>query len=127
MRVLWPVTPVPAPRMNRSDRWKKRPGVMRYRAFRDRLRELGVKLPEPCKVVFWLPMPPSWPESKRQRMLTQPHRQKPDLDNLVKALWDATSKRDERLWQLQAEKRWGGFGAIEVVALAEESEAKEAA
>jgi len=112
--VFWPIKPCPKPRQTRSDKWKKRPAVLRYRAFRDKVKALGVKLPQPCTVIFWLPMPKSWPASKRTRMQGQPHQVKPDLDNLIKALWDAITRRDERLWCVHAEKRWGAHPGIEV-------------
>jgi len=35
------ITPVPKPRQTRSDKWKQRPCVMRYRAFADEVRAAG--------------------------------------------------------------------------------------
>ena len=124
---IYAIEPTPAPRQVRSDKWKKRPRVLRYRAFRDKVRELRVFLPELCKIVFWMPMPPSWPPSKRLRMVTTPHKAKPDLDNLVKELWDAVHKEDSKVWRVEAEKRWttDGRGFIEVAQLVED--VKEAA
>jgi hypothetical protein len=60
-------------------------------------------------------MPASWGEADRLRLHLQPHQQRPDLDNLVKALCDAVHADDSHLWSIQAEKRWTtGDGAIEV-------------
>jgi Holliday junction resolvase RusA-like endonuclease len=88
--------------------------VLRYRAYKDKCRVHRVPVTSGCTVIFWLPMPASWSARKRTKMLGLPHRQKPDLDNLIKGLWDARVKRDEQLSSVTAEKRWGASGAIEV-------------
>lgn len=108
------VEPCPKPRMTRRDKWAKRPCVMRYRAFKDKVRLRRVELPQPCTVVFWMPMPKSWAQSVKLAHEGQPHRCKPDLDNLVKGLWDALYANDAALWQVTAEKRWSRTGCIEV-------------
>ena len=41
-----------------------------------------------------------------------PHKQRPDIDNLVKALFDAVYAEDSHLHCLYAEKRWGCEGQI---------------
>jgi hypothetical protein len=62
--LIYPIVPMGKPRMTRADKWKKRPEVMRYRAFCDEVRLRGVALPESgAHVTFVLPMPASW--SKR--------------------------------------------------------------
>lgn len=111
------ITPVPKPRMTQRDKWRKRPCVMRYRAFCDKVRLLRVKLPQPCRIVFYLPVPRSWSDKKIHLMCGEPHRSKPDLDNLVKALADAVCKDDSHLWHISAEKRWSLVPCIEVEAL----------
>lgn len=74
-------------------------------------------LPQPCKVVFWVPMPKSWSKRKRQMLVGRPHKQRPDLDNMEKALFDALFGEDSHIWSVWGEKRWGTHGAIEVVPL----------
>jgi hypothetical protein len=101
------IDPVPAPRMLRSDIWKERECVVQYRQFKDHVRGLGVTLPEPpYTVVFYLPFPPGYSEKKRAALRGQPHTLKPDLDNLLKALWDALDKQDQQQWSISVEKRW---------------------
>lgn len=111
------ITPVAKPRMTQRDKWKKRPCVLRYRAFCDKVRWLRIALPQPCRVVFHLPMPRSWDGPKRMRLDGQPHTVRPDLDNLVKALGDAVCAEDSHLWSIAAEKRWSAAPGIEVEAL----------
>lgn len=113
--MIYPITPVPKPRQTRRDKWMKRPCVLRYRAFADKVRLYRVKLPQPCQVVFWLAMPKSWNNLKRVCFEHQPHTVKPDLDNLLKALGDAVHAEDSHLWSIAAEKRWtSGKPCIEV-------------
>jgi Holliday junction resolvase RusA-like endonuclease len=110
---IYPITPQPKVRMTRSDKWKKRPAVVRYFEYCNRLRELGATLPE-CgsKITFFLPMPQSWSKKKREAMNGKPHQQKPDLDNLIKALCDAIHKEDQHIWHYEACKLWGVEGGI---------------
>jgi hypothetical protein len=55
------IEPIGKPRMTRSDKWKKRPEVMRYRAFCDEVRLRKLTMPESgAHVTFVLPMPASW-------------------------------------------------------------------
>ena len=44
----------------------------------------------------------------------RPHRQKPDIDNLIKALLDALYADDSHVWKITAEKRWHYEGKIMV-------------
>lgn len=106
--------------MTQRDKWAKRPCVLRYRRFKDQVQLRRVELPQPCHVTFWIAMPQSWPLEKRLALAGQPHRVKPDLDNLLKALCDAVHQDDAHLWDIRAEKRWAGNGkgAIEVEPLA---------
>lgn len=111
---FYPVPPCPKPRMTRSDKWKKRDCVMRYWAFKDEINAYGVKLPDSCCVVFHLPMPKSWSATRKFAMIGKPHQQKPDLDNLIKALCDALLEKDEVLWNINAKKIWSPNPGIEI-------------
>jgi len=109
----YPIVPVPKPRMTRSDRWKKRPCVLRYWAFQDAVRELGITLTPHDRVIFYVPMPQSWPKYKKAAMNGQPHTQNTfDVDNAWKALTDAIFDDDGHLWKMNAEKRWSETGHI---------------
>ena len=114
--VCYPVLPVPKPRMTRSDKWKKRDCVLRYRAFCDEVRLRGVELPESgSHVIFVLPMPKSWSKKKREIYNGQAHQQKPDKDNLEKALLDALFSDDCHIWDSRVSKVWGETGEIWVI------------
>lgn len=102
--------------MTRSDKWKERPIVMRYRAFADELRLLwGVSnVPDRISLTFFIPMPYSWSAKKKEEMRLMPHHQKPDIDNLVKAVLDAMCEDDSYIYAIRAEKYWDDTGSIEV-------------
>ena len=111
---VYPITPVPKPRMTRRDRWAKRPCVLRYWAFKDEVRLRGVVVPAKCCIVFVMPMPASWSHAKRAGMAMRPHTVKPDIDNLLKACLDAVHDSDAHIHSIQASKVWGGVGEIRI-------------
>lgn len=102
--------------MTQRDKWRKRACVLRYWAFKDKCRVYRVKLEPPCRVVFHMPFPPSCPEALRAKLDGTPHEQRPDLDNLIKALLDAIFTEDAHVWNIRAEKRWSRVAGIEVTA-----------
>lgn len=115
MRAFYAITPIAKPRQTQSDRWKKRPSVLRYRAFADECRAHGVQLHESgCHVIFHLPMPKSWSAAQKRRSVSLPHRSRPDIDNLLKALLDAVMSEDSAVWDIRATKQWSYSGAIEI-------------
>lgn len=103
------IVPVPAPRQNRRSRWNaaKAPSIARYHAFCDQVRSMKVQVPPSCYLRFEIPVP----KSGRDR-IGSPHTQRPDLDNLVKALLDAVFGDDSHVYRVLAEKFWAGEGAI---------------
>jgi len=104
--------------MTQRDKWAKRPCVERYRSFKDLIRLNKVILPTAgWHVVFHMPMPESWPSSKKAIFSGKGHIQRPDLDNLGKALFDAIYDNDSCIWDIRLTKRWAYEGSIEIVPL----------
>lgn len=104
-------TPVPAPRMTRRDKWlqPRRPAVQRYFDYRDVLQRAVGDLPivpDHIAAVFYLPMPESWSKKKRIAMNGKPHKQKPDRDNLDKAVCDSLFLQDCGVWSGEQRKYW---------------------
>lgn len=107
------ITPIGKPRQTQRDKLQKRPPVLRYRAFCDEVRLKKITLPEGgWHVTFVLPMPTSWTKKRRIDMNGKPHQQKPDKDNLEKALLDAIFDDDSRVWDGRVSKIWGETGQI---------------
>ncbi len=106
------IAPMGAVRLNRYDKWKKRPVVLRYHAFRDSLRlamqtQVG-QIPPPDELIVkaFIRMPDSWPKNKKARLVGERHKQKPDADNLGKAAQDALWEDDSVISDLIISKRW---------------------
>lgn len=108
------VDPVPKPRMTRSDKWKKRPCVVRYWEYKDKLRASGVKIGDSIDITFYIPMPKSWSPKKKKNHYLEPHKQKPDIDNLLKAFMDCILDEDESVFIVKAMKLWDYRGALVV-------------
>ncbi len=109
------ITPVPKPRQTQSDRWKQRACVMRYRAFADECREQGMEIVNGATVIFNLPMPKSWSKKKKALMLGKGHQQKPDVDNLLKAVMDAVLQEDCHIYDIHSQKFWAEKGSIKIL------------
>lgn len=95
--------------MTQRDKWLKRPAVVKYREFCDFARaQAGIVPPEPLgiRVVAYLPMPESWSAAKKKAKTGTYHRQKPDADNIVKAVMDALLQDDSCLAVVMVSKFW---------------------
>jgi Holliday junction resolvase RusA-like endonuclease len=112
--LVWNVAiiPVAKPRMTNRDKWIKRPGVLKYRAFCDEVRLKVKSGPPQVSVSFYMPMPQSWYKTQKARMDGQPHQVRPDLDNLIKAWCDALYPEDSVIWSIHATKFWAYKGSI---------------
>ncbi len=109
------IVPCAKPRMTISDKWKKRPCIMKYWAFTEECRLKKVRISDWGSVIkFHIPMPKSWSKKKKAEMDGRPHQQRPDIDNLLKALLDAVLKEDCRVWSVSVSKVWAQQGAIEI-------------
>ncbi|WP_314417755.1 RusA family crossover junction endodeoxyribonuclease [Pseudescherichia vulneris] len=110
---IYDITPIGKPRMTQRDRWHQRPETAAYWAYKAQVRLLGVALPESgYHVTFVIPMPKSWSQKKHAQHDGQSHQQKPDKDNLEKALLDAIFDNDSRIWDGRVTKIWGEKGQI---------------
>ena len=98
-------------RMSVQDRWKKRPCVMRYWEFKDRLvaqaKEQNFKLGNEIMIQIIIEMPKSWSKKKKEFMIGMPHQQRPDVDNIAKGIMDSLLENDSCVYSLFAEKYWG--------------------
>lgn len=97
--VTIPVEPMGKPRQTQSDKWRKRPCVVRYRAYADLLRAHYKGPVDPLNVSWsgYLSMPASWSKTKKAAMAGTPHRARPDLDNLAKGIFDSLWREDSRI------------------------------
>ncbi len=104
------------PRMTQRDVWKKRPCVVRYREYCDRMRAAaamvgGVKEnADNIEVVAHIPVSASWSKKKKSEMIGKPHRLKPDYDNICKSVGDALFDEDSTIWRGVCTKYWCAEG-----------------
>jgi len=115
------INPVSKPRMVHSDKWKKRPATSKYWGFKDELiakcNVAGLNdLPTHIESIdFYIPMPESWSNKKKDEMNNKDHEQKPDLDNLLKSLQDCLCKSDQHISFIgRLSKSWAYMGLIEI-------------
>jgi len=107
------IDPVAKPRQTRSDIWKKRDCVIKYRDFADKCRALGMHVPvSGSHITFVIAMPKSWSKKKMAAMDGMPHQNTPDLDNIFKSLADALYENDSCIWDIRLTKLWGRIGKI---------------
>ena len=96
------------------------PRWQRFYAYRDEIRILARRWRpgEVCGVEFRIAMPEAWGGAERREMTGQAHRQKPDLDNLLKAFFDCFNHLedwdDARIWKYDPapRKTWWHEGMI---------------
>lgn len=112
LEIVLPGEPMGAVRQNRSDAWKQRPAVLRYREFRDRLRDAAGEVPDANDVLrvdieATFEPPKSWPKKKRLAAIGELHRVRPDKDNIEKAVTDCLWRQDAAIADGRTTKRWG--------------------
>jgi len=116
--ITFRIRPVPKPRQSIRDKWSPSKSTLRYRLFADELRyqamDMKFVLPDSFAVEFVIPMPKSWSIRQKSLMNGKPHKQTPDLSNLLKSLEDALRKEDKEIWDVHASKRWGETGLIRI-------------
>ena len=109
---------VAKPRMTRRDKFliPPRKCVASYWAFKNLLNfaanKRGFTLGESFYVNFEIGMPESWSEKKKKKMLGQPHKSRPDLDNFLKGICDCLLAEDSGVWKVTAEKVWAAKSRI---------------
>ena len=102
------VAPCSKPRITQADKWKKRPSVVKFFAFRDAIKQSTIHniALESFDIEFYIQMPKSWSKKKKELHNGNPHKQRPDLDNYIKAWCDSVFEEDSVVWRFKASKRW---------------------
>lgn len=108
--------PISCPRMTRADVWKKRPAVLRYREYADRIRAATGGAPlqdldvQHMKIFFYFAPPASMSAKKKRECAGKLMRVRPDIDNLVKGVLDAMFSLDSSIASIEAVKRYVAEG-----------------
>lgn len=118
--VWYPIEPNTKPRMTKRDKFLSadprtiRPAVAKYSHFRDLCHLHKVELPATgiVRIHFYISLPESWSQKKKDEHEGRAHMKVPDVDNLTKALFDALLTDDSHIWNCWATKRWATTGSI---------------
>ncbi|MGG4288354.1 RusA family crossover junction endodeoxyribonuclease [Priestia megaterium] len=91
------IQPMGAVRMTRRGKFVSET-AQRYLSYKDEIKRQIVKQVKErelmkdeieVEVMFFMPIPQSWSKKKREAAVLKPHKSKPDIDNLLKGLFDA--------------------------------------
>ena len=99
-----------------TQRGKHRPALQKWWVFKNLLmiaaKESGYRPGEheirELNFVAFMTIPKSWSKAKRTRMAMMPHQVKPDLSNIIKAVEDALTHRDQTIHTVAAVKVYEG-------------------
>lgn len=108
-KIVFRGDPIGKPRMSQRDKWQKRPCVLAYRKFADEMRAAAGQVApgaQGLRVTAYISMRNMWNEKKRLSLDGQPHRTKPDCDNILKAVADALFDNDATIWVATIIKFW---------------------
>ncbi|MCU9958795.1 MULTISPECIES: RusA family crossover junction endodeoxyribonuclease [Bacillus subtilis group] len=121
-----PVEPMGAVRMTGRGKFVNK-NAQRYLAYKDFIKLHAQKQmkgqqlytgPTVVKVLFSMPIPKSWSKKKQQEAISTVHIKKPDIDNLVKGVFDALNKTawhdDNQVFMVIGAKVYGKEPGIEV-------------
>lgn len=114
------IAPVPKPRMTQRDKWAKRPCVVKYRDYKDSIKDAVIEKkinPDDygcLDMVFCVPMPKSWSKKKKQEYYMKPHQQRPDVDNLAKSVMDSLYEDDSAVHAITAYKIWSFLPRVQI-------------
>ena len=109
------INPMAKPRMTQRDKWLSPPRkvISRYNAYKDGVRLLArcqmlgeENLSPALRLDFHIECPESWSKSKIFEYSGTPHQQKPDIDNLIKAILDIFFEDDSVVYMVNAAKFW---------------------
>lgn len=107
-----PGVPVAKPRQTRSDKWKERPCVIRYREWADKARQcmfaatgtVSVTVGR-LEVVAYFAIPHRLAEGRKVLQGLQ-HMVKPDADNVLKSVADSLCRNDQMIHTMSIKKLW---------------------
>ena len=111
--------PIAKPRMVKSDKWKKRPCVEAYFRWVNYAKYTVKDLPNDIygiAINAYIEFPKSYSQRKMLKLANKGHRQKPDCDNILKAVMDALIKEDKGVCSARVNKYWddGNGARVEV-------------
>jgi Holliday junction resolvase RusA-like endonuclease len=132
IKLFIPIKPMGAVRTTQKQKFVDK-RAQRYLTYKQQIALLVSKQIEKpsdrpilADITFYMPMPNSWSGKKKERLNGQIHTSKPDIDNLIKGVFDAINgicwKDDRQVYEVHSKKFYSfnpGIG-IEIWELEEE-------
>lgn len=109
------IEPIGKPRMTQRDKFVKRKCTTEYWNFKDYLNKDGFCLSNKFSILFCLPFPKTYSKKKCKELFLKPHQQKPDIDNMLKAVIDSLKDDDKSICDIKARKVWSYKPAIFII------------
>ena len=112
--IVFDITPMGKPRMTRNSAYL----YTDYWKYKDQLisesKKCNYIIPASLEnITFVIPFPKSYSNKKRELLLNQPHKLKPDLSNLIKGFEDCLCDNDSYIHTYNNIKKiWGIEGKI---------------
>lgn len=104
----------PTPYITRTHQGRFSDKAKRYHAWLEHARRMRVTFPpDGANIVFIMPMPVSWSKTKRLELCGSPHKQTPDLSNLIKSLEDAVYHNGALRSEMRNDKVISSYGRVE--------------
>lgn len=119
------IQPMGSVRMTQRGKFVNK-SAQRYLAYKDEIKrqisqQVRVEVlahPVEVETVFYMPIPQSWSKKKQAAAIDQPHKSKPDIDNILKGLFDSLNgliwKDDNLVSKVTATKVYGEHPGIKV-------------
>lgn len=118
------IVPMGAVRMTQRGKWNN-PNALRYLNYK---QEIAYRLHQSfytprtdavsIKVTFYMPIPQSWSKRKRSASDGMPCMVKPDIDNMIKGVFDAANgviwKDDNQVVKVESQKIYSFAPGIEI-------------
>ena len=80
---------------------------------------LEENIPVDIDIKFYMPIPKSLSEKKKKELIDQPHTRKPDVDNMLKSVYDGLNKAafadDSQIYKSSNEKLYSLYPRTEVI------------
>lgn len=103
MLIVYEGVAVPKPRQTQADKYFLRPEVARYRAYANDLCKAAMLTRASnallsavsVECLFVMPFPKSYSKKIREQLAGRPFQQRPDVDNLAKAVLDSLWPKDD--------------------------------
>jgi Holliday junction resolvase RusA-like endonuclease len=120
-------TPIGKPRMTQSDKWRRppRPEVARWFDFKTGFWSAAIEAgyrPQidvilSVEATARIKFPKSYSRPLKNRLREQNHDEKPDVDNIQKAIADALTENDAKIYRSNVIKLWADAESLEVTLL----------